>query len=132
MATGAEIAEHGLGLGLALDSAHDGIQGIPLGEGHGPSHVHADEAGYVAFTYEDDGPLDEGLFREFIEGLPFEVFRVKGTVRFTERTDMINLVGGRGEWAEWDGAPETHLAFVGWDVEGATILERLATCRVDC
>ena len=56
-------------------------------------------------------------------------FRVKGTVRFADRTDVINLVGGRGEWVEWDGEPVTRLAFVAWDVEGATILERLETCR---
>jgi G3E family GTPase len=100
------------------------------GHGHDSGHVHADEAGYVAFAYEDDSPLDEALFREFVEGLPFEVFRVKGTVRFAGRTDMINLVGGRGEWTEWDGDPETRLAFVAWDVEGGTILERLAACRL--
>ena len=29
-------------------------------------HVHADEAGYVAFAFEDERPLDEPLFREFI------------------------------------------------------------------
>ena len=109
-------SEHGLGLGLGLGLGHDG------------DHVHADEAGYVAFAYEDDRPLDEGLFREFIENLPFEAFRVKGTVRFQDRTDAINLVGGRGGWAEWDGEPTTRLAFVGWDVESDTILERIAAC----
>jgi G3E family GTPase len=94
-------------------------------------HVHADEAGYVAFAYEDDRPLDEERFREFVEGLPFEVFRVKGTVRFPDRTDVINLVGGRGEWTVWDGEPATRLAFVGWDVEGGEILERLGRCVAD-
>jgi len=94
-------------------------------------HVHADEAGYVAFAFETDRPLDEKRFRAFIDGLPFEVFRVKGTVRFADRTDVINLVGGRGEWTEWDGEPATNLAFVGWDVKGDAILDRLAACRVD-
>jgi len=114
----------------ALGGAYvvDEKNGSGLGLGHEGDHVHADEAGYVAFAYEDDQPLDEALFREFIDGLPFEVFRVKGTVRFRDRTDMINLVGGRGEWTKWDGEPTTRLAFVGWDVESGTILERLGGC----
>jgi G3E family GTPase len=112
-----EDSEHGLGLGLGL--------------GHEENHVHADEAGYVAFGFKDERAIDETRFREFIEGLPFEVFRVKGTVRFADRTDMINLVGGRGDWKEWDGEPATRLAFVAWDVEGDTIVERLRACLVE-
>jgi G3E family GTPase len=99
------------------------------GSGHGHDQVHADEAGYVAFAFEDEGVLDEARFREFIDALPFELFRLKGTVRFAERTDLINLVGGRGEWTEWDGEPATRLAFVGWEVDRDTILRRLEACR---
>jgi G3E family GTPase len=96
--------------------------------GHSHDHVHADEAGYAAFAFEDERPLDEDQFRELLDGLPFEVFRVKGTVRFPDRTDVINLVGGNGEWTRWQGEPATRLTFVGWDVEGDTILERLEAC----
>jgi len=94
-------------------------------------HVHADEAGYVAFAFEDERVLDEKRFREFLEELPLQVFRVKGTVRFPDRTDMINLVGGRGEWARWDGEAATSLAFVGWDVEKDSVLEDLEVCVVE-
>jgi G3E family GTPase len=99
------------------------------GNGDGNDLVHADEAGYVAFAFEDEGILDEARFREFIAALPFELFRVKGTVRFADRTDLINLVGGRGEWTEWDREPATRLAFVGWEVDRDTILRRLEACR---
>jgi G3E family GTPase len=93
-----------------------------------PLHVHADESGYVAFSFTNDRPLDETRFRDFLSGLPFEVFRVKGTASFRDRTDVVNLVGGQGEWARWDGEPGTRLAFVGWNVDGVAVLERLAAC----
>jgi len=98
------------------------------GAEHDHDHVHAGEAGYVAFAFEDERVLDEGRFREFLEGLPMEVFRVKGTIRFPDRTDMINLVGGLGEWVRWDGEPATRLTFVAWDVDGDTVLEKLGAC----
>lgn len=97
---------------------------------HDHDHVHADGAGYVAFAFEDKRPFHEERFREVLSGLPFEVFRVKGAVRFPDRTDMINLVGGRGEWVRWNGEPTTRLAFVGWDVESDTLIERLEACLV--
>lgn len=100
-----------------------------LGGGdHDHDHVHADEAGYVAFAFEDERALDEERFREFLDGLPFEVFRVKGTVRFPDRTDMVNLVGGLGEWVRWEGEPTTRLTFVAWDVDKDTVLEDLEAC----
>jgi G3E family GTPase len=125
-------AEHGDIRTAYVDDNEGGIgHGHGNGHGHDGDHVHADEAGYVAFGFEDERAFDEERFREFIEGLPFEVFRVKGTVRFADRTDMVNLVGGRGEWAGWDGEPATRLAFVGWDVKSDTILERLRACLAE-
>jgi G3E family GTPase len=121
----ADLPRNGLDPG-ALRSAY-----LTVGEhghDHHDAHVHADEAGYVAFAFEDERPLDEQRFREFLDKLPFEVFRVKGTVRFPDRTDLVNLVGGQGEWVEWDGPPGNRLAFVGWDVTGDEILERLKAC----
>jgi len=100
------------------------------GGDHDHDHVNADEAGYVAFAFEDERALDEEQFREFLAGLPFEVFRVKGTVRFPDRTDMVNLVGGQGEWVRWDGEQMTRLTFVAWDVDKDTVLEKLGACVV--
>jgi G3E family GTPase len=111
----------------ALDAGSLHAAYVPTGN-HDDDHVHADEAGYVAFAFEHEGVVNETRFREFIDRLPFEVFRIKGTVRFLDRTDVINLVGGHGEWQEWDGAAETRLAFVGWEVDGDAILERLEAC----
>jgi G3E family GTPase len=72
--------------------------------------------------------MDEICFKQFIEALPWEVFRMKGPVRFADRTEIINFVGGKGEWSEWEGQPETRLAFIGWNVNSEDILERLNRC----
>jgi G3E family GTPase len=72
--------------------------------------------------------LDKGRFLQFIETLPWEVFRMKGPVRFDDRTEIINFVGGKGEWSEWDGEPETRLAFIGWSVKPEEILEKVGRC----
>jgi G3E family GTPase len=94
-------------------------------------HDHAAEAGaagFVTFSFQSAGPLEEQRFQGFMEQLPFEVFRAKGTVRFRDRTMLLNYVGGRAEWAPWNGDAETRLAFVGWDVDGDGIIRKLREC----
>ncbi len=93
-----------------------------------PAAVEAASAGYVSFSFSDPRPLDEARFHRFVGDLPWEVFRMKGTVRFPDRTVMVNYVGGRNQIADWDGKQECRLAFVGWKVEGDTILDRLKGC----
>jgi G3E family GTPase len=105
------------------------------GEHHGSGHhkhqghsesVRADN--FVTFSFEDSRILDKGRFLHFIEALPWEVFRMKGPVRFADRTEIINFVGGKGEWSECDGEPETRLAFIGWNVKPEEILEKVGRC----
>ena len=74
------------------------------------------------------GHYEAGRLRHGPLGLPFEVFRVKGTVRFADRTDVINLVGGQGEWVRWEEDAATRLTFVAWDVDAETVLKRLEAC----
>jgi G3E family GTPase len=83
---------------------------------------------FVTFSYEDPRIVDKGRFHRFVEALPWEVFRMKGPVRFADRTEIVNFVGGKGEWAEWDGEPETRLAFIGWNVKPEEILEKVGRC----
>ncbi len=104
--------------------------GSPVGGDDEHAHVHADDAGYVALAFEHREPLDEARFRGVVASLPFEVFRLKGTVRFPDRTDVINLVGGHGDWQAWNGEPATRLALVGWGLDGSAILHELAACVV--
>jgi len=92
---------------------------------------HASEADFVAFSFQDSKPLDEACFKRFIEELPFEVFRVKGTVRLPDRTVLVNFVGGRSEWTDCDYPADTRLAFVGWEIEADETLCKLKECVRD-
>lgn len=109
---------------LPLEEAHHGS------DEHQHHHGH-DASGFITFSFQDAGVLDELCFKQFVDDLPLELFRLKGPVRFKEKTVLLNSVGGRSEWEPWEGESETRLAFIGWDVDGAAILEKLRKCLID-
>lgn len=90
--------------------------------------IVATREGYVAFSFEHPQPLQETSFKRFLEGLPWELFRLKGPVQFQDRTLMLNHVGGKSEWADYDGPEATRLAFVGLKVDPEEIIGRLNQC----
>ena len=101
---------------------------------HPGEHRHDTDvvtAGYVSFSFREHRPLDESLFDAFLRELPWEVFRVKGDVKFQDRSAAINFVGGKNEVSDRPGADGTRLAFVGWNVEGDNILDRLQKCVLE-
>ena len=106
------------------ESDHDGSGGI---EHH---HGLVDAANYVTFSYQNVQIFDETRFKQFLKHLPWEMFRIKGPVRFADRAVMLNFVGGKGEWSPWDGELKTQLAFIGWDIDGDQILSQLKRCLV--
>ncbi len=71
---------------------------------------------YISFSFRSSDALDEECFKLFAENLPWELFRMKGPVRFRDRTVFVNYVGGNNEWSVWDDFEETCLVFVGWKV----------------
>jgi len=83
---------------------------------------------FVPFHFVNSEPLDEDRFKQFVENLPWEVFRMKGPVKFKDKTRLINFVGGKSEWIEWDDTQETRLAFVGMRVNPDDILQNLKNC----
>jgi G3E family GTPase len=85
---------------------------------------------YVTFSFKNRQILDESRFKQFLEQLPWEVFRIKGPVRFADRQVMLNFVGGKSEWLQWEGEPETRLAFIGWDISPEEILNKAVRCIV--
>ncbi len=109
-----------------LTHAHPDNQEKTLGS----PHFEAQAMGFVAFSFHDEVALDEDRFSVFTRELPWEVFRMKGTVRFPRGTVMVNHAGGRSEWLEWPYERETRLSFVGLRVEGEKILDRLRRCIV--
>lgn len=90
--------------------------------------VAAEKSHYVAFSFIYSAVLDENCFKQFTENLPWELFRMKGPVRFHDRTMLVNYVGGKCGWADWSGVEETRLAFVGWEVDDKEIIEKLRNC----
>lgn len=106
----------------SADNNHEG----PDDPVHGLTPV--DASNYVTFAFQTADILDEGRFKKFVDSLPIEVFRVKGPVRFQDRTTMINHVGGQTEWADWQEEEQTQLAFIGWKIDGEEILSKLKEC----
>lgn len=88
------------------------------------------ETKFVTFSFESDQIMEKDRFRHFIETLPWEVFRLKGSVRFSDHTAFINHVGGKSEWSEWEGEPGTRLAFIGWEIAPAELRDQLKGCVI--
>ncbi|MBW2006018.1 MAG: GTP-binding protein, partial [Deltaproteobacteria bacterium] len=96
---------------------------------HDETHsIHAAEAGFAAFSFKDLRPMDEARFKRFVDELPFEVFRLKGTVRFQDRVVFVNHVGGKTQWTDCAWSEETLLAFVGWEIQEEEIIKKLKEC----
>ena len=93
-----------------------------------PKHEPDLTTDYVTFSFQNSQAIDETCFKTFIDALPWEMFRIKGPVRFENRVVMLNFVGGKDEWSDWQGSPETRLAFIGWGVNQAEILKKLKDC----
>jgi len=85
----------------------------------------------VTFSFRDSRIVDEARFKNFIRNLPWELFRIKGTVRFADRLEMLNFVGGKSEWSPWEGEAETRLAFIGWRINKEQTLRDLERCLVE-
>jgi G3E family GTPase len=101
----------------------------PAGQEH-DSHP-AKSPNFVTFSFRDSGIFDEIRFKNFIRNLPWELFRIKGTVRFADRLEMLNFVGGKSEWSPWEGEAETRLAFIGWKIDKQETLKDLKRCLVE-
>jgi G3E family GTPase len=87
-----------------------------------------DASSYVTFAFESAQRVDPDSFYQFIAELPWEVFRVKGPVQFSDRVDLLNFVGGKSEWLPWEGESKTQLVFIGWDIDPDAILKKAALC----
>jgi G3E family GTPase len=118
-----------------VTSENQNADGTPDSRSH-EDHTHENHEtdlelkrlGYVSFVFIESLPLHEDCFKKFLDELPFEVFRVKGPVRFRNRTVMVNYAGGRSEWLDWEDLEETRLVFVGIKVKAEETIQRLEKC----
>jgi G3E family GTPase len=95
-----------------------------------PEHEHQPE--FESFTFTSDKSFSRDCFEHFADGLPKDVYRAKGFVRFCDGTQLFNFVTGR-----WDLEPfesdETQLVFIGKGVtkQKLAILSALGECTED-
>jgi G3E family GTPase len=85
---------------------------------------------YISFTFRTGDAIDDACFKQFTENLPWELFRMKGPVRFRDRTMLVNYVGGKNESVVWSDVKETCLVFVGWKVDKEETLQNLERCVI--
>jgi G3E family GTPase len=106
------------------------IQGTirPSAWGALPMETPLGGPGFIAFDFFEEKPLSELCFKKFLQQAPVGLFRIKGPVRFADRTALINFAGGSGDWEEWTAETSTRLAFVGWMIEPAVVLSALKAC----
>ena len=101
--------------------------------GHGSRGENQNDFGmgsfpFMSFSFRSNDAIDESCFKLFTENMPWELFRMKGPVRFRDRTVLVNYVGGKNECSAWDGLEETCLVFVGWKVDKGETIRKLENC----
>lgn len=112
------------------------LNGKPDSSGHLHSPEEHDShpaksINFVTFSFHDSRIFGEACFKKFITNLPWELFRIKGPVRFVDRLEMLNFVGGKSEWSPWEGEAETRLAFIGWKINEQETLKDLKRCLIE-
>lgn len=123
-----EVEDHGIGI---LDFYQPGAE-----DAHPHQHDHADEGagvsdedgGYTSFDFSTNKPMDASTLNRFLETVPWQLFRIKGPVRFPDRTVLLNFVAGQWSWDAWTGKPETRLVMIGWEIEEKKIRPDLEKC----
>ncbi len=111
----------------SVSSAHLPDYQLQELHGHG-THEDAPGMGFVSFAFESEAPFQRECFKRFLGGLPYELYRVKGFALLEDGFHFINHVGGKTEWVDLKGSGRTRLAFVGWKVEEASIIQRIKEC----
>ncbi len=86
---------------------------------------------YKTFTFTEDIVFDEQLFEQFLQDLPWEMFRIKGFVRFAYTIMLLNFVGGKAQWTVWETPEKNGLVFIGWaNIDQQAILDELKKCAL--
>lgn len=94
---------------------------------HSPHRQH--QAEFESFALTSDKIFDRDCFEAFADGLPTDVIRAKGFVRFADSTRLFNFVAGRWEMEPFD-SNTTELVFIGMKIatQKEAILRALDEC----
>ena len=94
-----------------------------------PKHWHQSE--FESFAFTSGKVFSRDCFEGFAEGLPANVVRAKGFIRFADGAHLFNFVAGRSELEPFE-SEGTELVFIGKDIaaEKETIISALRKCEV--
>src|SRR5262245_8940798 len=94
-----------------------------------PKHWHQSE--FESFAFTSGKVFSRDCFEGFAEGLPANVVRAKGFIRFADGAHLFNFVAGRSELEPFE-SEGTELVFIGKDIaaERETIISALRKCEV--
>ncbi|MBU0544074.1 MAG: GTP-binding protein [Proteobacteria bacterium] len=87
-----------------------------------------DKITYSTFDFVSERPIDEASFDGFLKNLPWQLFRIKGPVKFQNQVKLLNYVSGQIDWQEWKEPDHTRLALIGWDINTDEIRRKLEEC----
>jgi G3E family GTPase len=87
-----------------------------------------DKITYSTFDFVSERPIDEARFENFLKSLPWQLFRIKGPVKYHNQVNLLNYVSGQIDWQEWEESDHTRLAFIGWDINMEEIRRKLEEC----
>ncbi len=103
---------------------------------HEHHHLAVDQ--WMSIAWEFDRPLQIAKFREFILGLPDNIFRSKGILWFAENEHrhVFQLCGKRYDISSdrWRGAPKNQIVFIGKGLDETALEQGLKACyrQADC
>ena len=92
---------------------------------------HKHQLEFESFTFTSDKNFARDYFKRFADGLPANVHRPKGFVRFQDGGHLFNFVAGRWDLEPFESA-ETQLVFIGKEIAAkkSAILDSLKKCEV--
>lgn len=96
---------------------------------HHHHHNHTD--GFISFNFQHDGMLDPDRLNAFLAELPWDVFRLKGFVRFPSGVQLLNYTYRRPDFTPSNDPGPTRLVFIGWGLEPEKFFAQLDTCVIE-
>jgi len=95
-----------------------------------PEHTHQPE--FKSFAYTSGKVFSHNCFEGFANGLPANVVRAKGFIRFADGGQLFNFVAGRWELEAFDAA-RTQLVFIGREIaaQRSAIVRALNQCAAN-
>jgi G3E family GTPase len=108
----------------------DLLFGIARGRNIAPTPMHKHQTEFESFAFTSDKTFSRDRFEDFANGLPANVIRAKGFIRFADAAQLFNFVAGRWELEPFE-SERTELVFIGKNIaaEKEAILSAIEKCK---